>query len=192
MLFRIHEFLVLLAAAPSNIPPENIHSAAKIFLDYGSFIRKIINSSVKDSHLRNDIYQELFIAISQKPIPDGVNNMKGYLGRLVRNFATNSLRKIERYQRNVYQHNLEAIRRNHWTSENISLSKYVEPMQIFELAESKLAAHQAKVILLKHQEKLKNAEVAKKLKIGKNTVNAYYSAGLRRLRAILKESGELN
>jgi len=51
---------------------ENVRLASTVFADYGSFIRAIIRSQIGDQAEAEDLYQDLFLALVQKPIPESV------------------------------------------------------------------------------------------------------------------------
>ena len=175
-----------------NAAPENVRLAAKVYDVHGSFITTVINCRVKDEHLRNDIYNEFFLALMQKPLPKNVENEKAYIYQAVCNEVNDALRKVESYKKHLSQHNLEARREVGlvYMSDSGKFDTIKEVSKLFELVESQLVASQAAVINFKHKKGLSNAEIAEKMNISVATVSTYYSSGLRRLREIVKKRKE--
>lgn len=192
MIFWIHELLAVMATVPSSrIISQNLQIAEDIFTEYSSYIKNIIRCRVNDKHLRNDIYNDLFLALMNKPFPVEVRKPQAYLYRTVCNCINDALRKVERYQNHLYQHNLEAIRKSSQPSQPDASTSLTASVRLFDVVELSLTPCHANVIKLKYHKKLTNAEIAKKLNIGKGTVRAYCSSGLKKLRKVLRENGEL-
>ncbi|MBC8481125.1 MAG: sigma-70 family RNA polymerase sigma factor, partial [Planctomycetes bacterium] len=78
----------------------NLSAATEIFAEYGDFILTILRSKIHKDHQVDidDLYQDLFLSFVAKPVPENVQNIKGYLYRAITNRIYNNTRGIERYR----------------------------------------------------------------------------------------------
>jgi len=165
---------------------ENMASATLIFADYGSFIRAVINTRVKDEHLRNDIYHDFFLSLVKNPMPENISNIKSYLYRAICNDICDSIRKLKCYDRHIQKH---GQRKGTDFSEPPADERPTisdEASKMFEIIETCLTSSEANVIKLKYQKELNNNEIAESLNIGGPSVSTYFSTGLKKLRKIIK------
>lgn len=169
---------------------KNLQLAEDIFAEHGNFIETIINSRVRDEHLRNDFYNDFFLFLVRKPLSDGIENIRAYLYRTVCNQVNSALRKHERYRTHLYQHNLEALRRDEHPLPESSIAAVDDLKKIIKLIESNLSSTQSDVIKLKHRDGLTDVEIAEKLNLTQGTVSAYYSMAKKKIRKILRKSEE--
>ncbi len=164
----------------------NMASATMLFADYGSFIRTVINTRVKDEHLRNDIYHDFFLSLVRKPIPENVSNVKSYLYRAICNDICDSMRKLECYERYIWKHSQRKEGDLSEPPADERLEIWDEACRMFEIIETNLTSGEANVIKLKYQKELSNNEIAESLNIGGPSVSTYFSTGLKKLREIIK------
>lgn len=165
----------------------NMASATMLFADYGSFIRAVINTKVKDEHLRNDIYHDFFLSLVRKPIPDNISNVKSYLYRAICNDICDSIRKVECYERHIKKHSQRKGSDLSAPAADERLTISDEACRMFEIIETNLTSGQANVIKLKYQKELNNNEIAESLNIGSASVSTYFSTGLKKLRKIIND-----
>ena len=165
----------------------NMTSATMLFADYGSFIRAVINTRVKDEHLRNDIYHDFFLSLVRKPIPDNISNVKSYLYRAICNDICDSIRKLECYERHIQKHSQRKGSDLSAPAADERLTISDETCRMFEIIETNLTSGEANVIKLKYQKDLNNNEIAESLNIGGPSVSTYYSTGLKKLRKIIND-----
>ena len=93
---------------------ENVESAGRIFSEYGDFIYNVIYSQVEDEHLAKDIYQDYFLSLVSKPIPDDIKNVKAYIYRMIRNDIIDAIRRTQRYRKMIekYVHGSKKTKKN--------------------------------------------------------------------------------
>ncbi len=164
----------------------NMTSATMIFTDYGSFMRAVIKTRVKDEHTRNDIYHDFFLSLVKKPIPENISNIKSYLYKAICNDICDSIRKLQCYDKHIQKH---GQRKGSDLSEPPADEKLTisdEACRMFEIIETNLTSGEANVIKLKYQKELNNNEIAESLNIGGPSVSTYFSTGLKKLRKIIK------
>ena len=52
--------------------PDNVVRTMKVFEEHGDFIRSVICFNVKNETLSEDLFQDLFLSLILKPIPEEV------------------------------------------------------------------------------------------------------------------------
>jgi len=161
---------------------ENMQRASEVFAAYGGFIRAIIRLQVKDQAQAEDLYQDLFLALLQRPIPESVKNIKAYLYRAIANDAVNVVRRAQTDR---------TLRRKYGKRPNNSVNKYrpenalieKEQMDImFELIRGRLPKSQTNAITLRYWHHYDIKEVAKQMGVDVRSVSKYVSVGLRKIR----------
>lgn len=164
---------------------ENVRLASTVLGDYGSFIRTIIRSQVGDQAEAEDLYQDLFLALVQKPIPENVKNIKAYLYRAIANDAVDVVRKTQTgrtLMRKYGKRPNDSI--NKHRPENALIEK--EQMDImFELIRERLPKSQTDAITLRYWHHYDIKEVAKKMGVDVRSVSRYVSVGLKKIRQLL-------
>ena len=81
--------------------PSCVERAARVFEEYGDFIRSVIRFNVKDEALSEDLFQDLFLCLISKPLPQEVRNMRGFLYRVVSDKIKDAFRRIDSYRARV-------------------------------------------------------------------------------------------
>ena len=76
----------------------NVGLAEKIFEDHRDFIRSVIRFNVNNEVDVEDIFQDFFLALISKPIPQEVRNMRGFLCRKCNLALGNVEDSVERLQ----------------------------------------------------------------------------------------------
>ena len=85
----------------NEIYEKNVLTASEIFAEYGNFIRTVINYHVKNEHQADDLFQDFFLSLVYRPIPDSVDNIKSYLYRAICNDIVDNQRQLERYNAQI-------------------------------------------------------------------------------------------
>jgi RNA polymerase sigma-70 factor (ECF subfamily) len=164
---------------------ENVRLASTVFADYERFIRAVIYSQVRDQAQADDLYQDLFLALVQKPIPESVKNIKGYLYRAIANDAVDVVRRTQTGR---------TLMRKYGKRPNNSINKYrpenalIEKEQMdkmLELINGRLPKSQTDAITLRYWHHYDIKDVAKKMRVDVRSVSRYVSVGLRKIRQLL-------
>ena len=169
----------------------NVERAAEVFDKYGDFIRSGIRFHVKDKTEAEDLFQDLFLLLVVKPIPQDVQNVKGYLFRVITQTAKDAFRRIDRYQARVRRYAERNVRAIEKRPENV-ITDIEEAKNMFELIERHLPAPQASTLTLKYRDGYDTREVAKKMHVNPRSVSSYASAGLEKIRRFLGEKQRSN
>lgn len=161
-----------------------LNATAKIFAEYGTFIRTVILSKIEPHSQINvdDLYQDLFLSLVSRPIPPNVTNMKNYLYRVVVNNIYNSIRRLENYKK---------IKKKYSAHLNFSINKST-PRNVYNIEEQfnilfqgieeHLSFCEIKAIKLRYKEGYSIEEIAKKMSVKKESVSRYVCIGLKKIR----------
>jgi len=163
----------------SNIPG-NVERAAGIFDKYGDFIRSVIRFHIRNEPEAEDVFQDFFLSLVAKPIPLEVENVKGFLYKLVCDTVKDAYRRIDRYQARINRY----TKRNLPVAENrpeTELISVEEIKKMFDLIERKLPAQEALAVKLRYREEYKNGEVAEMMGVKQRSVSRYVSVGLKKV-----------
>ena len=165
----------------------NVAAAAKIFSDYGGFIKKIICSQVQDEDQAEDLFQNFFLSLVSKPFPEDIQNMEGYLYKAIINEIADTNRLTKNYQNLI---NVYAERNNHPRSQEIPekvVMKIDEANRVFEIIENRLPRTEAQASYLQYREDLSTTKIAEIMNVRNVTVRGYVHEGLKKIRRILQD-----
>ncbi|MHC4337003.1 MAG: sigma-70 family RNA polymerase sigma factor [Planctomycetota bacterium] len=162
----------------------NVERAAQVFDKYGDFIRTGIRFHVKDKMEVEDLFQDLFLLLVAKPIPQDVQNVEGFLYRVITQSVKDAFRRIDRYQariRRYAERNVHAIKKR---PENVIMD-IEEAENMFELIEKRLPRPQALALTWKYKHNCDTEEVAERMRVKPRSVSKYASVGLEKMRHLL-------
>lgn len=171
------------ALANRNSTSHHVLQAEDIFGQHGDFIRTVIARQVKNPELVDDIYQDFFLLLITRPIPENTTNIKGYLYKAVVNHVIDAKRRVIRYREHVNQYASHIkISRNYSVSpknSSYNAEKAFRFVQNFTSPAETRAMHMRYV----HEKNLD--EIAEKMGVKKKTVIRYISTGLSKIRRIM-------
>ena len=170
----------------SSICQCNVGQATVIFARYGDFIRAVIHSQVRNEAQADDMFQDFFLSLVYKPIPQNVKNIKGYLYRAITNDVIDATRRVERYSHHMHKY---AEHFNHSINKRIPENAFIEKEEtnkMFELIKGRLTNSQSQAIDLRYRNHHSIKEVAEKMDVKSTSVSRYISIGLRKIRQFLK------
>lgn len=163
--------------------PGNVDRAMKVFEEHGDFIRTIICFNVKNEVEAEDLFQDFFLFLISKPIPEEVQNVRGFLYRVVSDKVKDAFRRIERYQGKIHRY---AQRHRHIIEncpENIVI-EIEETEKMFDLIRRRLPPNEARAVTLRYRNSCGTGEVAEKMGIRPRSVSRYVSVGLKKVRQV--------
>jgi RNA polymerase sigma factor (sigma-70 family) len=165
----------------------NVDRATKVFEENGDFIRGVIRFHVEKEAEVEDLFQDLFLFLISKPIPQEVQNVKGFLYRVISDMTKDAFRRIERYQTRIHRYAKRNVRIIENRPENV-LVEVEETKRMFELIERRLPPPEALAVTLRYRDNCNTDEVAARMGVKPRSVIRYVSAGLNKLRCVLGES----
>jgi len=163
----------------------NVQIASKLFAEHGSFIRAAIFSKVADEVQADDVFQDFFLDLVRKPVPNHVRNIRSYLYRAVTNDIIDFIRRRERYEALIgrcsenYKYSINKTR--------VEDAFIIEEQfgEVLGAIEQRLSVREHRAITLKYGSSMSIGEIAERMNIKKRSVSSYVSVGMRKVRAFL-------
>jgi RNA polymerase sigma factor (sigma-70 family) len=159
--------------------------AYEVFAEHSSFIRAVIGSQVKNEAQADDIFQNLFLSLIHKPVPEGVRDIKGYLYKAIINDIVDAARRVERYQALVHRYSEQLNFSISRSSPEDALTIREETDKVLELISRQLRKSEFQAITLRYGSCTDISEVAEKMGVNSGTVRRYISVGLAKVRKLL-------
>ncbi len=169
----------------TNDYTDNVNTAAKLFMEYGDFIRAVIRYQVKNETQVDDLFQDFFLSLVVRPIPADVRNTKGYLYRAITNKVFETVRRAESSRKHMRKY---AERLNHSINKKTPENVFIEAEEAektFELIERHLRRSYAQAITLRYRDNYDIEEVAKEMKVGSESIKKYIQRGFHKMRYFL-------
>ncbi len=175
-----------LPSTDTNDYTYNVDAAAKLFMEYGNFIRAVIRCQVKNETQVDDLFQDFFLSLIVNPLPADIQNIKGYLYRAITNDIMNAAQRAENYQNKMLKY---SKRFNHpiykKTPEQVIIDAE-ETNRMFDLIEKRLRRSEAQAITFRYRNNYNIKEVAMKMNVSYGSVRKYIYVGLSKIRQLLK------
>jgi RNA polymerase sigma factor (sigma-70 family) len=161
-----------------------IQRAAVIFTHYGDFIRSVIRFQAGGGLDVEDLYQEFYLVLIHKPIPAGVQNIEGYLYRVIVHHVINAIRIEQVHTRAVEKYATESsISINNEGSGSALTGEERKNSAVACLADL-LPGREGQALALRYRDDCSILEIATQMGITKRTVSRYLSVGLQRLQQL--------
>ncbi|MHC4323512.1 MAG: RNA polymerase sigma factor [Planctomycetota bacterium] len=161
--------------------------AAGIFDRYGDEIRAIIQFNVKDKSRADDIFQEFFMSIVHKPIPAGIEDIRAYLFKAIKNDVIDVSRQTKCHKDHIQKY---AECRKHFAVPQDPQNTAIQvenTKKMFQLIESRLPKREAEVIIQRYGQGLSTKDTAVKMDVNKKIVARYLTTALRKMREFVPE-----
>jgi RNA polymerase sigma factor (sigma-70 family) len=164
--------------------PSSVERAAEVFDEHGDFIRSVIHFHVRNKTEAEDLFQDLFLSIVAKPIPDEVRNVKGFLYKLITDTIKDAYRRIIRYQTRIHRYAEYHLRiiESHPAAGLIDVE---EAKKMYDLIERHLPTKEALALKLRYKHNCDMEEVAEKMGVKTRSVSRYVSIGLKKIGHVL-------
>jgi RNA polymerase sigma factor (sigma-70 family) len=169
----------------------NVDRAAWVFDNYGCFIRSMIRFHIKVEAEAEDLFQDLFLQLVARPIPYEVENVRGFLYKLISDTVKDAFRRIDRYQTRINKYTERSLRKSENRPES-NLMKVEEINKMFELIERYLPPKEARALNLRYRENFGTLQVAEKMQVKPRSVSRYVSVGLKKMGDVLRERQDSN
>ncbi|MCP4612626.1 MAG: sigma-70 family RNA polymerase sigma factor [Planctomycetes bacterium] len=165
---------------------KNVGPATEVFAEYRDFIHMVITSHIKNKSRADDIFQDFFLSLVSKPIPDNVKNIKSYLYKCLFNEIVDTQRQIEAYKAQIIKYEERCnFSINNNEPEN-ALIRDEQMNKVFGLIRGRLTSSQSQAIALRYGNDHTIKEIAEKMGVKCTSVSRYICTGLRRMRQSLK------
>ena len=168
-------------------PQGQVALAAEIFNEHGAVILATIRSNINDQSEANDVLHNFFLSLVHKPVPPGIQNIKGYLQRAVKNDVLDAAKQTKTYRARI--HRYAQCRKNTATyrnPQNIAVQTE-ETQRMFELIERQLPHREAQAVIERCYHDWDTEQTAEKMCVNKRSVSRYLCMGLRKIRRLINE-----
>lgn len=164
---------------------KNVVLATKVCTDHESFIRAVIRSKLKNPAHVDDIFQNFFLSLVYKPLPEGVKNIKSYIYRAISNDVVDAARRAENYKTQIQKYRKQLNYSVNKTSFTNAINEEEEFDKMFALIKGRLRKSESKAISLRYGSNCSIEEVAEKMGVKRTSVSRYISTGLKKMRKFL-------
>ena len=173
---------------PETIPTRNVSAAQHIFEKHGDFIRRIIRFHLCNKPEADDLFQDLFLFLVSKPLPEDIHDIQSFLYRVI------TARAIDRFR---YENRIKVLISKYAQKRELtrefqedSLVEAEEAERMFSLIQKHLPRNEALVITLRYKYGFDISETAKKMGVKPRSVSHYLSTAISKIRCVLKDKYE--
>ncbi len=168
---------------------KKVELASALFEERKDEIRAIIQFNMSDKSKVDDIFQDLFLAIVDKPVPPDVKNPNGYLYRMIINDIIDMTRRKKSYQARIQRY-AEFRRYSIINNEPENIVIQVEEKEkMIELIERQLPSREAEAVIKRYGRDISIGDAATRMNVKKRTFSRYLSLGLKKIRQFFCEEG---
>jgi RNA polymerase sigma factor (sigma-70 family) len=158
-----------------------VRKATAIFAEHEAFIRTSISIHAGGKLDPEDLYQEFYLSLIRKPIPDDVRDLKGYLYRVIGHHVVDAIRSGRSYSRTVKKYAEETrISINTEEPRNAFIDEEHQNATVAGMVHH-LQDREAEAFVLKYRDDCNIMEIAAKMGVNRRTVSRYLSESLRKL-----------
>jgi RNA polymerase sigma factor (sigma-70 family) len=164
---------------------KRVKLATDIFAKYGAQIRAIIHFHITDKSKIDDIFQDFFLSILHKPVPEGIQNIEGYLYKAVTNDVIDAVRRTKSYRDRI--HRSAEYRKYSIVYEdpqNIVIQAE-ERQKMFQLIERLLPPREAEAVIERYGYDRSIGDASTRMHVNKRTFSRYLCMGLKKIRKFL-------
>jgi len=162
--------------------------ASEIFEEYSDLIKGAIYSNINDYSKVDDVYQDLFLSLVHRPVPEHVDNVRAYLYRAVRHDIIDLAKKRCIYNKHLckYSELMRPLSKGRTPLDHVSETEEFE--NFFAELEKYLSPHEAEAIeqIFRHGRAV--SESAEYLGISRRSVSRYKCVALRKLRSVYRDA----
>jgi len=165
----------------------NMQEAVEIFQKHTHTIRAAIRFHINDRSSIDDIFQDFFLSLVERPIPRRDQNIKAFINRAIRNDVLDAAsKKRSYYQRNCKYAQMHKDRFKSKTPDDIAVHAE-EIRQLFDIVENQLLHHESQAIIQKYRYDRDAGQTAEVMGINRRSVSHYLCTGLRKLRNLVRQ-----
>lgn len=161
---------------------ENMKLATRIYNENSETIRRIIRRQVNDPTTVDDILHDFFLSLIRKPIPNEIENIKGYLYQAIRHDILDAAARKKNYNARLTRYAQRKIYENKSSNPQKIALKKDEIQKIFDLINNQLPPREAMAVLQRYLYDLNTTQAAKAMNIDKRSFSRYICVGLKKIR----------
>ena len=162
---------------------QNVEKVAEMFTTHGDFLFRVFRKelSEQDAH---DLWQNLFLTLTTKPIPPHTTNIRRYLYQAAVHDIIDFKRQAQMHVRKIDEYS-EITRKTQYDRCPVDQLIGIESVkEAFKKIEETLPPSVGQAVLHKFQKQLSRRQIAEKMNIKKETVDRYLSVGTKMMEQI--------
>ena len=157
--------------------------AKELFLTHGDFLLSVFLRDLPEQDAL-DVFQDLYLNIAIKGIPENIENARGYLYQAARNDIIDFKRKTTTYKKNIHKYSQHRVNFKPDNDPADKLMRFNLLAKAFETIGKHLSPSVNQVFIQKFQHNLNHREIAEKLNLKKETVDRYLSVGTKQIQEL--------
>lgn len=165
---------------------KRVKLATVIFDKYGAQIRAIINFNITDKSKIDDVFQDFFLSIVHKPVPEGTENIEGYLYRAVINDVIDAARRTKSYRVRIQKYAEYREYIIYEDPQNIVIQAE-ERQKMFQLIKRLLPPREAEAVVERYGHDRSIGNASKRMRVNKRTFSRYLCIRLKKIRRLFRE-----
>ncbi len=166
---------------------ESVSSTFRVFAEHNEFILAVIRSRCRYELDVEDVYQDLFLYLVNKPVPRDVTSIRSYLYGAIVMRTGDASRRVRRYRSSLYTYGEEKeVHRTFDTPDKTALLKEEAGRAIRLIEKGYLKRSEARAIKLRYISSRDPKDVASEMGVDVRSVSRYISVGLKRIRLLMK------
>jgi len=168
-----------------NAVSKDVETAAQVFSEHWDMINDAIKACARNKSEAEDVFQDLFLSLVQKPIPPGVRNVRQYLYKTIKNDVTDAARRTKSYHARIDRYarrQPELVVRDY---PHDILARAEETHRIFQLVEKHLPHHEAEAVIQRYRYDKDTGDAAEAMGVNKRTFSRYLCMGLQKMRQLV-------
>lgn len=169
----------------------NVLKASEIFRDYGDEIYAMIRMGLRDENEADDVFQDLFLSITYRPVPPYVEDIKAYLYRAVMHDIVDNARRAKSRQNRTQQHaDLHRYNSRNDPKDPADILMQAEELErMFDVIEQQLPPSEADAVRYQYGLECDASEAADAMGVKRRTFSRYVCMGLKKVRDLLQQQG---
>ena len=144
---------------------DTVKYAGKIIVEYENFIRLIIRTQNITNISEDDLFQDFYIALASKGIPENIRNMKCFLYKSIIYHLCDSRQRLKLYEKKINNYQKNFTFKDNKTEPKSALLIEEEYNNIFEFIKQITPKKKYMAITLRYRDGYSISEVADKMGI---------------------------
>jgi len=165
-------------------PDPAVVAATAAFTQYGDVIRAAIRFQAGDKLDHEDLYQEFYLSLVRRPLPEDVRDVRSYLYRAVLNYVTSVLRQQRNDSQRLrkYVEETEISINNEPAGDAFIVEEDEQRNVVVARLAGQLQERLAQAFVLKYRDDCSILEIAVRMGVNRRTVSRYLSESVHKLR----------
>jgi len=165
----------------------NMKEATEIFEKHTHTIRAAIRFHINDASSIDDIFQDFFLSLVERPVPRRDQNIKAFINRAIRNDVLDAASENRSYhQRNCKYAQMHQDRFKSKAPDELVI--HAEDIrQLFDIVENQLLQHETEAIIQKYRYDRDADEAAKAMGVTRRSVSHYLCTGMKKIRNFVQQ-----